>query len=90
MSEAGALEQRIKTLIVDQLRLNIDPNQIDSHAPIFGEALGLDSIDALELIVGIESHFGVKVTDPNAWKKILYSVKTLAEYLQSVSVSKPL
>ncbi|MEK7484339.1 MAG: phosphopantetheine-binding protein [Planctomycetota bacterium] len=88
MSEIGAFEQRIKKLIVEQLRLDIDPNQIESSAPIFGEKLGLDSIDALELIVGIESTFGVKVTDPNEWKKILYSVNTLAEYLERHSSQK--
>lgn len=82
------LEQQIKELIVEQLRLEIAPSSIQTADPIFGEVLGLDSIDALELIVGLEKKFGLKVSDQNEWRKILYSVETLANYLQKQLAEK--
>jgi len=57
------LKSRVKDLIVRRLKLDVDPQTIEDGAPLFGEGLGLDSIDALELVLGIEQEFGVKVAD---------------------------
>ena len=77
----GELEDRIKRLIVDRLKLEIDPASIDRSQPLFGEGLGLDSIDALELVLGIEQEFGVKIEDQEMGSQALSSVAALAEFV---------
>ena len=56
---------------------------INPDAPLFGEGLGLDSIDALELIVLLEKHYGIKIEDPKDGKTIFQSVRTMAEYIKA-------
>ena len=75
------LRDRIKRLIVDRLKLEVDPASIDSAGPLFGEGLGLDSIDALELVLGIEQEFGVKIEDQKVGAEALASVDALAEFV---------
>ena len=73
---------KLKTEIIEVLNLeDVKPEDIDENAPLFGEGLGLDSIDALELIVLMEKEYGIKLNDPNQGKEILKSVKVLAEYI---------
>jgi len=71
----------IKALIVEVLALeDIQPEEIETDAPLFIEGLGLDSIDALELAMGLEEKYGVIITDdPERNEKIFASVATLAE-----------
>lgn len=76
------LQSKIKELIVKRLKLEIKPEEIDSVAPLFGTGLGLDSIDALELVVGLEQEFGIKVKDEEVGKEIFTSVNTLVEYVK--------
>ena len=71
-------EEIIKTLNLEEVR----PEDIDENAPLFGEGLGLDSIDALELIVLMEKNYGIKLQDPNQGKEIFKSIVTMAEYVQ--------
>ena len=71
-------EEIIKTLNLEEVR----PEDIDENAPLFGEGLGLDSIDALELIVLMEKNYGIKLQDPNQGKEIFKSTVTMAEYVQ--------
>ena len=71
-------EEIIKTLNLEEVR----PDDIDENAPLFGEGLGLDSIDALELIVLMEKNYGIKLQDPNQGKEIFKSIVTMAEYVQ--------
>jgi acyl carrier protein len=76
------LINKLKEQIIEALNLEeMKPEDIDSDAPLFGEGLGLDSIDALELIVLLEKHYGIKVENPKEGQKIFYSVRTLAEYI---------
>jgi acyl carrier protein len=76
------LIEKIKQEVIQQLNLeDIKPEEIDADAPLFGEGLGLDSIDALELIVLLEKNYGIKIEDPKDGKKIFYSIRTMAEYI---------
>jgi acyl carrier protein len=73
---------KLKQQIIEALNLEeMKPEDIDSEAPLFGDGLGLDSIDALELIVLLEKHYGIKIENPKEGQKIFSSVKTLAEYI---------
>ena len=76
------LIEKVKQLIVERLRLtDMTPEAIETDAPLFGEGLGLDSIDALELVLGLEKEFGVVVPDAETGKKVFQSVRTMAEYV---------
>ncbi|MCT4639909.1 MAG: phosphopantetheine-binding protein [Bacteroidales bacterium] len=78
------LMEKLKVQIIEQLNLeDMEPSDIENEEPLFGDGLGLDSIDALELIVLLEKEYGIKVEDPKEGKKIFESVKTLAEYIES-------
>ncbi|MBR4523505.1 MAG: acyl carrier protein [Kiritimatiellae bacterium] len=78
-------EDRIKQLIVSSLDLEeVEPADIDTEAPLFGEGLGLDSIDALELGMAVKKEFGVSFSkDPAENKRVFHSVKTIADYVRS-------
>ncbi len=82
---ADALEDRLKVLIVESLALeDVDPQSIETDAPLFGEGLGLDSIDALELALAIHSEFGVRTKENDEKNREYYhSVKSLAEFIRS-------
>ena len=74
---------KLKNEIIDVLNLEgMAPKDIADDAPLFGEGLGLDSIDALELIVLMEKNYGIKLKDPNEGKAIFRSVKTMADYIE--------
>ena len=77
-------EQKVKEIIVLSLDLeDVSPSDIDAEAPLFGEGLGLDSIDALELGMAIKREFGIAFSkDPSDNKRIFRSVRTLAEYIE--------
>jgi acyl carrier protein len=75
------LKDSVKRLIVERLKLEIRPEEIADDQPLFGEGLGLDSIDALELVLGIEQQFGVKVEDEEVGAKALSSVDSLAGFI---------
>lgn len=79
------IENGIKELIVSSLELEeVSPAEIETDAPLFGEGLGLDSIDALELGMAMKKRFGVVFSkDPAANRKTFYSVKTLADYVEN-------
>jgi acyl carrier protein len=73
---------KLKEEIIEVLNLeDVKPEDIDESAPLFGEGLGLDSIDALELIVLMEKNYGIKLKDPAQGKEIFKSIKVLAEYI---------
>jgi len=72
----------LKQQIIEALNLEeMTPDEIDADAPLFGEGLGLDSIDALELIVLMEKRYGIKLASPTEGKSIFKSVRTIAEYV---------
>ncbi|MBR6369960.1 MAG: acyl carrier protein [Bacteroidaceae bacterium] len=74
---------KLKQEIIEVLNLeDVKPEDIDNDAPLFGEGLGLDSIDALELIVLMEKNYGIKLQDPAKGKEIFKSIKVMADYIQ--------
>jgi acyl carrier protein len=76
------LIEKIKQLIIQRLKLeDMTPEMIETDAPLFGEGLGLDSIDALELVLGLEKEFGVIIPDAEVGKKVFQSVRTMAQYV---------
>lgn len=78
------LLKNLKGQIIESLNLDgMNPDDIKDEAPLFGETgLGLDSIDALELMVLMEKNYGIKLKDPKEGKQIFSSVKTMADYIQ--------
>ena len=77
------LQDEIKTQLIDQLNLeDLSIDDIDNEATLFGDGLGLDSIDALELIVLLDTHFGIKIADPEQGKEIFKSINTMAEFIE--------
>lgn len=76
------LINQLKNQIIDVLNLeDMTADDIDALAPLFGEGLGLDSIDALELIVLLEREYGIKLSNPAEGKAIFKSVASIAEYV---------
>tara|TARA_B110001454_G_C12475788_1_gene332215 strand:- start:1 stop:267 length:267 start_codon:yes stop_codon:yes gene_type:complete len=79
MNEISDLKQKIKVILIEELMLHEEPAEIDDATPLFGEGLGLDSVDALQLVVALEKHFGLKVDDAEKAKRILHNVESIAE-----------
>ena len=76
------LVEQLKQQLIDALNLeDMAPADIDADAPLFGEGLGLDSIDALEVILLLEKNYGIKLEDPKAAKPHFASVRVLAEFI---------
>jgi len=79
-----SLKEDLKKQIIEQLNLeDVQVSDIQDDAPLFGGGLGLDSIDALELIVLLEKHYGIKITNPEKGKDVFYSINSMAEYITS-------
>lgn len=77
-----ALKQELKENIIEQLNLeDVSVEEIGDNDPLFGDGLGLDSIDALELIVMLDKDYGIKLTDPKEGKAIFESVDVMASYI---------
>lgn len=75
---------QLKNQIIEALNLEeMTPEDIDTEAALFGDGLGLDSIDALELIVLLEKNYGIKLKNPAEGKEIFKSVKVIAEYVEA-------
>ncbi|MDK9718802.1 MAG: phosphopantetheine-binding protein [Trichlorobacter sp.] len=73
---------KVKQMIIDALRIEgMVAEEIDDDAPLFGEGLGLDSIDALQLVVAMEKDFGVVVPDAATGTKVFASVRAMAAYI---------
>jgi acyl carrier protein len=80
MEDIQALKQRIKAIMVENLMLQVSAAEIRDDQPLFGPgSLGLDSVDALQLVVALDKNFGLKIADPAAAKEILQNVNSMAE-----------
>jgi acyl carrier protein len=77
------LKKQLKSIIIEELNLEeIEPQQIGDDDPLFGdEGLGLDSLDAVELVVLVQKHFGVEIRDMDEGREALASITSLAEFI---------
>ena len=83
MDNANALKIRIKSMLVENLMLQVAPAEIADDQALFGPgSLGLDSVDALQLVVALDKNFGLKIPDPAAAKEVLQSVTTIVSAVQ--------
>jgi acyl carrier protein len=76
------LKKQLKEQIVKFLNLNtVKPEDIKDDEPLFGEGLGLDSIDSVELIVLLSREYGINIQDPKEGRKVLVDINTMADYI---------
>jgi acyl carrier protein len=81
--ETAQLKQQLKKQIVEFLNLKtVNPDDIKDDEPLFGEGLGLDSIDSIELIVLLSREYGITIQDPKEGRKILVDVNTMVDYIE--------
>jgi len=81
--ETAELKYQVKEQIIKFLNLiSVTPDDIKDDEPLFGEGLGLDSIDSLELIVLLDREYGIKITDPKDGRKVLTDINTMVAYIE--------
>ncbi|YCM46533.1 phosphopantetheine-binding protein [Verrucomicrobiaceae bacterium 227] len=79
----ASIQDTIKEILMDELMLDIEPDEIEEDTPLMGaDSLGLDSVDALQLVVALDKHFGLKISDAEAAQGILIDVKTIAKAVE--------
>jgi len=79
MSNPAELKRQIKRMLVENLMLHSTADEIGDDQPLFGPGgLGLDSVDALQIVVALDKNYGLKIPDPETARKIIYSVNTIA------------
>ena len=77
------LKKELKEQIIERLNLeDVSVTDITDDTPLFGDGLGLDSIDALELIVLMESDYGIELSNPEEGKDIFYTINSMAAYIE--------
>jgi acyl carrier protein len=80
MDNLTEIKQNVRKLMVENLMLQISPEEIGDDQPLFGPgSVGLDSVDALQLVVALDKTYGLKIADPEAAKKILQNVNSIAD-----------
>ena len=86
---SNGLHLEIKQALVRSLRLPMQPEDIGDSMSLFGEGLGLDSIDVLEIVLELERAFGVTIADQETGAKVLLSVDTIAAFIEANRNGKP-
>jgi acyl carrier protein len=77
------LSEKLKTIIIEELNLeDVTVEEIEDDAPLFGEGLELDSLDAVELVVQVQKHFGVEIKDIEEGRKAFESINTLRHFIE--------
>ena len=85
MSDNAAIRARLKEIIIESLNLEgMSPATIEDNEPLFGEGLGLDSVDALELVVALEKEYSVRIEGEDASREAFTSVATLATFVETL------
>ena len=87
MSTSTELKAQIKRLLVENLMLQIRPEEIGDDQPLFGpDGLGLDSVDALQLVVALDKHHGLKLSDAEVARKTMQTVSAIAAAIEGKPV----
>jgi acyl carrier protein len=80
MDSDGTLKRDIKQMMIENLMLQVTPDEISDEQPLFGAgSLGLDSVDALQLVVALDKKYGLKIPNPDCAREVLQSVRSMAE-----------
>ena len=83
MEQTTELKEKLKSQIILFLNLtDLTPADIKDDEPLFGDGLGLDSIDSLELIVLLKREYGINIQDPKVGRKVLVDVNSMADYIE--------
>ena len=84
MADQDALKSEIRKMLVEICMLQITPDEIKDDQALFGpESLGLDSVDALQLVVALDKNYGLKIPDPDSAKRILHTINAMADAVQN-------
>jgi len=83
MQNTTDLKARIRQMLVDNLMLQVQPEEITDELPLFGEGLGLDSVDALQIVVALDKNFGLKIKDAEMAKGVLKNVNSIAAAIEA-------
>jgi acyl carrier protein len=82
-------EQQLRDLIITELRLeDVEPSELTTETPLFEGGLGLSSLDALELVVVLETHYGVRIEDPEVGKVVLANIGAMARFIKEQQASR--
>lgn len=89
MQNTNELKARVRQMLVENLMLQVKPEEITDDLPLFGEGLGLDSVDALQLVVALDKTFGLKIKDPEMAKGVLKNINSIVAALEKQSLAGP-